>query len=262
MVLDTYKFLEKLNMVVSTKNRNVSRSKSNTFSKSNKVSRSRKQLIKYRKSGMKTRKMRGGGNHRFDEIVIKPNDNLKELKRLEKLLHSSNDLNSIKIEHNYLKNIQSNNILNNEQVLFKKILDYIPEYLKKNTVKIISITFQNVDEIIKIIESLYTNTSVERLFIRGIDYNYNKYDNSEVGLFNKNRVLLCNALCNLLEQNNTIKNIVVSNNKFNSDQTTKLKTIFNEKKKKMLDFKLSIINVKLVNHDTNNVDYSKENYML
>jgi hypothetical protein len=47
-------------MTVSTKRKNVSKSKSKTSSKSNKGSSSRKNLIKSRKSGMKTRKMRGG----------------------------------------------------------------------------------------------------------------------------------------------------------------------------------------------------------
>ena len=45
---------------MATKRRNFSRSKSNTLSKSNKGSSSRKHLIKSRKSGTKTRKMRGG----------------------------------------------------------------------------------------------------------------------------------------------------------------------------------------------------------
>jgi hypothetical protein len=47
-------------MAVSTKRRNVSKSKSNSLSKSNKGSSSRKHLNKSRKSGSKTRKMRGG----------------------------------------------------------------------------------------------------------------------------------------------------------------------------------------------------------
>ena len=45
---------------MATKRRNVSKSKSKTLSKSNKSSSSRKHLIKSRKSGTKTRKMRGG----------------------------------------------------------------------------------------------------------------------------------------------------------------------------------------------------------
>ena len=45
---------------MATKRKNVSKSKSKTLSKSNKVSSSRKHLIKSRKSGTKTRKMRGG----------------------------------------------------------------------------------------------------------------------------------------------------------------------------------------------------------
>jgi len=47
-------------MAVSTKRKNVSKSKSKTSSKSNKRYSSRKHLIKSRKSGTKTRKMRGG----------------------------------------------------------------------------------------------------------------------------------------------------------------------------------------------------------
>ena len=47
-------------MTVLTKRKNNLKSKSKTLSKSNKVSRSRKHLIKSRKSGTKTRKMRGG----------------------------------------------------------------------------------------------------------------------------------------------------------------------------------------------------------
>jgi len=47
-------------MAVLTKRKNVSKSKSKTSSKFNKRSSSRKQLIKSRKSGTKTRKMRGG----------------------------------------------------------------------------------------------------------------------------------------------------------------------------------------------------------
>ena len=47
---------------MATQRRHVSKSKSKSLSKSNKSSSSRKHLIKSRKSGTKTRKMRGGAN--------------------------------------------------------------------------------------------------------------------------------------------------------------------------------------------------------
>ena len=59
---------------MATKRRNVSKSKTKSSSKSNKVSSSRKHLIKSRKSGSKTRKMRGGSK-------LAPSQEPKHLKR-------------------------------------------------------------------------------------------------------------------------------------------------------------------------------------
>ena len=47
---------------MATKRRNMSKLKSKSLSKSKKVYSSRKHLITFRKSGTKTRKMRGGGS--------------------------------------------------------------------------------------------------------------------------------------------------------------------------------------------------------
>ena len=76
-------------MAVSTKRKNVSKSKSKTLSKSNKGSSSKKSLIKSRKSGNKTRKMRGGREdplsaeytltHRLGQLI-----NSKRKKEIEK----------------------------------------------------------------------------------------------------------------------------------------------------------------------------------
>ncbi len=57
---------------MATQKRNISSSKSKSLSKTNKVSSSRKHLIKSRKSGTQTRKMRGGSEKPIDGPQKKP----------------------------------------------------------------------------------------------------------------------------------------------------------------------------------------------
>jgi len=171
-------------MTVSTKRKNVSKSKSKTSSKSNKGSRSRKHLIKSRKSGMKTRKMRGGARAasrasraKKDEnskkiIIIEGSDHHNEIAQVHDLEETfkkmTEQINSIpeSVENLYVNNlsgedgfgvsyIKSHNVVKALNSLFVKLNTFrIKDNLKILSLEHNSLDFSMYDDVHELCENM------------------------------------------------------------------------------------------------------------
>ena len=170
-------------MGVSTKRKNSVKSKAKTLSKSKKVSSSRKHLIKSRKSGMKTRKMRGGARAasrasraKKDEnskkiIIIEGSDHHNEIAQVydleETFQKMTEQINSIpeSVENLYVNNlsgkddyvsyIESHNVVKALNSLFVKLNTFrIKDNLKILSLEHNSLDFSNVDDVHELCENM------------------------------------------------------------------------------------------------------------
>jgi len=114
-----------------TKRRNISKSKSKTLTKSNKVSRSRKHLIKSKKSDEKTRKMRGGGGEK-----VKWHEKIRGLFSKKKKANSGDSLSKSK------KNTEEEAFLNQINKLRKRYHEKRTEAIQKEKEYLATLTMK------------------------------------------------------------------------------------------------------------------------